>query len=201
MNSGKINLPRPVERGLMSLEECVKGRRSVRSFSPAALKTADLSQLLWSMQGVTSSSGYRAVPSAGALYPLKIFVFVGNVTGIASGVYLYEHSDHSMLKVAEGDRRDALYRCCLRQKAVLEAPVSFVISADYEKTTMRYGRRGVRYVFMEAGHVGQNVSLQAVALGLGTVMIGAFDDSALKNVSGIKEKSDPLYVIPVGKPE
>jgi len=192
-----IKLPPPKFKGEVSLEEVLKSRRSIRSYKDSPLTLEEVSQLVWAGQGITTGWGGRTAPSAGALYPLEIYLVVGKVEGIDCGVYHYQPQEHSLIKIEEGDRRGALFSSALFQSSVKEAPLSFVICAEYQRTTKKYGKRGERYVHMEAGHVGQNICLQAQALGLATVVIGAFMDKAVKKVLGVKEK--PLYIIPVGR--
>jgi len=183
----------------MSLEEALAQRRSIRSFKEGPLKLSELSQLLWAMQGITDPRGLRTAPSAGATYPLEIYVVVSNIQGLSPGVYHYMPQGHGLERIAEGDKRQVLYEAALRQAPVKTAPLVVVIAAEYERTVRRYGERGIRYVHMEAGHVAQNLCLQAVALGLGTVPIGAFEDEEVKNVLGLPEVHKPLYLIPVGR--
>jgi SagB-type dehydrogenase family enzyme len=197
--SNLLKLPKPRTKGLVSVEEAIAVRRSVREFSPTPISLEDLSQLLWAAQGVTEpESGGRSAPSAGATYPLEIFVFVkqGGVKEVEAGVYRYRPLDHSLIKVASEDRVRALMEAALYQEFICEAAVNIVIAARYERTTARYGGRGVRYVHIEVGHVGQNISLEAVSLGLGSVMVGAFNDSLVKKL--IDEAAEPVYIIPIG---
>lgn len=189
-----IKLPKPNERGSISIEETLNKRRSVRDYKREALSLEEVSQLLWAGSG--KNLHRRTAPSAGATYPLEVYLAVGEVKGMESGLYHYSSSRHSLEKVGEDIRR-SLCRAALEQRMIERAPISIIITAEYSRTTAHYGQRGVRYVHMEAGHMGQNISLQAVALNLGTVMIGAFDDREVKEVLGIEE--EPLYIIPVGK--
>jgi len=182
----------------MSVEEALFRRRSVREYSPQSLTLEEVSQLLWATQGVTSSQrGFRTAPSAGATFPMEIYLVVSRVDGLASGLYRYDPYENSVQMEVEGDLSRKLARAALDQYWVSEAAVNLVIAAVYERTTMRYGERGIRYVHMEAGHIGQNVYLQAEALGLGTVVVGAFHDEQVKKVLKIKE--EPLYIMPVGR--
>jgi SagB-type dehydrogenase family enzyme len=197
--SNILKLPKPRLKGQLSVEEAIAFRRSVRDFSPTPISLEDLSQLLWAAQGVTDpESGGRSAPSAGATYPLEIFVFVkeGGVKGVEAGVYRYRPLDHSLIKVASEDRVRALMEAALHQEFICEAAVNIVIAAKYERTTARYGGRGIRYVHFEVGHVGQNISLEAISLGLGSVMVGAFNDGLVKKL--INGAAEPLYIIPVG---
>ena len=198
-----IYLPLPVFKGNMSLEEAILHRRSIREYRKEPLTLHQLSQLLWAAQGITEVRwGFRASPSAGATYPLEIYVVVGNngVKGLVSGVYRYQPHSHSLVLVKKGDVREELYSACLNQEWVRDAPVVLVIAADYERTTRVYGERGIRYVHMEVGHVGQNIYLEATALGLGTVAVGAFYDDEVRVIIGAPENHHPLYVMPVGIP-
>jgi SagB-type dehydrogenase family enzyme len=191
----EIKLPKPKEKGSISIEETLNKRRSVRDYKTDSLNLEQVSQLLWAASG--RNVYRRTVPSAGATYPLEIYLVVGKVEGLEPGIYQYSSSKHSLKMTKEKDVRNGLSRAALGQEMIVEAPVNIIIAAEYDRTTGHYGQRGSRYVHMEVGHVGQNVSLQAVALSLGTVMIGAFEDREVKEVLGIKE--EPLYIIPVGK--
>lgn len=196
---GALKLPEPRYQGAQSVEEALKERRSTRSYKDEPLSLEDVSQLLWSAQGITNSTGFRAAPSAGALFPLEVYIAAGNVQGLPGGVYKYDPRGHGLAKIAEGDVRAELAQAALGQGPVREAAIDIVFSAVYERTTRRYGQRGVRYVHMEAGHAAQNVSLQAVPLGLGTVVIGAFDDVSVKRILRMPPDEEPLYILPVGR--
>lgn len=203
MDNRLLKLPLPWAKGNVSLEEVLARRRSVRQFDGTALSLQQLLQLLWASQGLRRDSSWaRTVPSAGATYPLEIFVVCGNkgVEGLEGGVYQYVVNDHSLGLHLEGDFRQVLAQAALGQDMIIEAPVNIVICAVYGRTTQRYGKRGERYVFMEAGHAGQNIYLQATALGLGTVAIGAFHDEEVKEVLQLEEQFNALYIMPVGKP-
>jgi SagB-type dehydrogenase family enzyme len=183
----------------MSVEEALVERRSERHYRPEPLSVAELAQLLWAAQGITAPDwGGRTAPSAGATYPLEVFAVVGAVEGLAAGLYQYVPDGHSLIHRKGGDLRAELSKAALGQPWVRDAPVVLVIAADYERTTQRYGDRGIRYVHMEVGHVGQNVHLQAEALGLGTVVVGAFSDGWVKRLLEIAE--EPLVLMPVGRP-
>jgi len=190
-------LPTPRLTGKMSLEDVVKKRRSRRSFRDVSLRMDQLSQILWAAQGITEGLK-RAAPSAGATYPLDLYVVAGKVEELETGVYHYDSSNHSVSLHAEEDLRTDLARACAAQGFIADAPVSIVITAEYERTTQRYGEKGIRYVHIEVGHVGQNIYLQAEALGLGTVAIGAFYDDEIAKLLRLPEEHQPLYVMPVG---
>lgn len=194
-----IKLPGPAYDGKTSLEQALKERRSIRQYKNLPITLSDLSQLLWAAQGISGSGGRRTAPSAGALYPLEVYIFAGNVGDLPAGIYLYKPRDHGLLKIADGDNRIALCRAALGQSPIKNAAAVLVISAVYERVTIKYGERGIRYVHMEAGHAAQNVFLQAVSLGLGTVVIGAFHDEEVRTVLRLPEGEQPLYIMPVGK--
>ncbi len=188
-------LPQPRLEGSLSLEAALAQRRSIRSFSQQPLTQAELGQLLWAAQGITAPSGLRSAPSAGALYPLEIYAVVPDA------VYRYQPQGHRIILHLAGDVRPALAAAALNQAAVADAPTVIVIAAVYERTAQKYGQvRTPRYVALEAGHVGQNVLLQAVALGLGAVPIGAFADEQVQKVLDLPPDQQPLYLIPAGHP-
>jgi len=194
---GMIKLPVP---NTMSVEEAIAKRRSVRVYKKGPLKLAEVSQLLWTGQGITDRMrGFRAAPSAGATYPLTLYLVVGEVEELETGVYKYLPELHALVQIKEGDVRKELARASLGQGMIAKAPASVVIAANYERTTARYGRRGIRYVHIEVGHVGENVYLQAEAMGLGTVAVGAFDDAGVARVLGIGKGEEVLYIMPVGR--
>jgi SagB-type dehydrogenase family enzyme len=200
---GKINLPEPNTEGDISLEEAIARRKSVRRFSPQPLSLSQLSQLLWAADGLRNpSSRYRTVPSAGATYPLEIFVVCGwnGVEGLNAGVYRYDIPGHSLSLHVDGDARGELAAAALDQEFLLQAPVTVVVCAEYERTSLRYGGRAERYINFEVGHTGQNIYLQAAALGLGTVAVGAFYDEEVAKTLRLDSQFRPLYIMPIGKP-
>jgi len=199
--SQTIKLPQPRRDGSLSLEKVIQNRRSIRDYRQEAIPIADLAQLLWAAQGITDPAGtHRAAPSAGALYPLEISVIARRVTGLPAGVYRYHPRAHSLTRVRSGDVRNDLSRAALEQESVNNAAAVILISAVYERTFVKYRQRTERYVHMEAGHAAQNVLLQAVSLGLGSVPVGAFDDARMKQVAQLSEDEAPLYLLPIGKP-
>ena len=198
-----IYLPPPSPKGDMSLEEAIVRRRSVRRFTSESISPSQLSQILWAAQGITDTSlRYRAVPSAGATYPLEIFIACGQkaIEEIDDGIYHYNIDNHSLTRHHKGDIRLELAKAALDQEFIYEAPVDIIICAVYRRTLMRYGDRGERYVHIEVGHAGQNIYLQATALGLATVAIGAFYDEQVRNVLRLDKQYKPIYIMPVGKP-
>ena len=191
-----IQLPKPNLKGRVSVEEAIQERRSVRNFKPTPLTLETVGQLLWATQGITEPvSGFRAAPSAGALYPLEIYLVQ------ADGVYRYVPKGHLLEVLAENDVREKLSEAALGQEFVALAPVSIVIAAEPSRTTWKYGPRGTQYVHMEAGYAAENLHLQAVALGLGSVSVGAFRDAEVSRVIGLPRNQVPLLIVPVGHPQ
>jgi SagB-type dehydrogenase family enzyme len=190
----EIALPAPRLKGEMSLEEALTARRSVRQFTEEKLTLEEISQLLWAAQGITVDWGGRTAPSAGALYPLEVYVTT------ADGLYHYVPWGHKAIVESKADLRDELWQAGLSQNAIREAPAVFVVTAVYARTEKKYGDRAERYVRLEAGHAAQNLLLQAVALGLGGVPIGAFYDDQVQSALSLPSDHEPLYLIPIGHP-
>jgi SagB-type dehydrogenase family enzyme len=195
---GITKLPAPEYDSAISLEEVILKRKSVRVFSGDPLTVSEISQLLWAGQGMIKRNR-RTVPSAGALYPLEVYVVAGNVNGLPPGIYKYQPEKHELASIVKGDLRKELCDAALGQSSIRMAPAVVVLSGVYDRTTVKYGERGIRYVHMEAGHAAQNVYLQTVSLGLGTVAVGAFHDEAVKKVMKMADSENPLYILPVGK--
>ncbi|AEF97295.1 SagB/ThcOx family dehydrogenase [Methanotorris igneus] len=191
----EIKLPNPK---LINIEPVLIKRRSIREYKDEPLTLEELSQLLFACQGITDDYGFRTAPSAGATYPLEIYVSVKNVVGLSKGVYKYIPHSHSLLKVFDGDIGEELATLALNQYFIAEAPVVIIFTAVYERATQRYGKRGIRYVHMEVGYASQNVYLEATALNLGTVAVGAFDDEGIMELMGLEEEY-PLLLMPVGR--
>ncbi len=190
-----IELPAPRLKGTLTLEEALARRRSVREFTGDALTLEEIGQLLWAAQGITHPTGKRTAPSAGALYPLEVYVI------LPESVYHYDPQEHSLRLHLQGDLRPGLYEAALAQEAVLRAPAVFAIAAVYARTAQKYGEeRSPRYVHLEAGHAAQNLLLQAAALDLGAVPIGAFYDEEVRAALALPVDHRPLYLIPVGHP-
>lgn len=183
-------LPRPMTTGGPPLMTTIAGRHSSRQFGERALADSELGQLLWSAQGVTG--GRRTAPSAGALYPLTVHVID------ARGMWRYEPARHALLVEATDDRRAALATAGFDQGPLHSAPVVLVITARFGVTAQKYGPRAERFATLEAGHAAQNVLLEATALGLATVPIGAFSDDDVRRVLNLDRDETPLYLIAVG---
>lgn len=197
---GIIALPPPRTESNVSIEQAIARRRSVREYTRDAISLGDLSQLLWAAQGVTGAGNLRAAPSAGATYPLEIYAVVGRVTGAEAGVYRYRPIEHALHRAIDGDVFEKLATACLGQDCVRDAAAVIVLAAVHERTTRAYANRGNRYVENEVGHVAENVHLQAVALGLGTVAVGAYNDTAVGNVLRVGPEEKVMYLVPVGRP-
>ncbi len=190
-----IDLPEPTLKGTFTVEETLAQRRSVRSFTSEPLTMREIGQLVWAAQGITRySGGLRTAPSAGALYPIELYIVT------AEGLYHYVPDGHKLRVLNAADLRGDLAQAALGQASVRNAAADFVVTAVYERTTRKYLDRGNRYVHIEVGHVGQNIHLQAVSLGLGSVPIGAFEDELVKSVLSLPADHEPLYIIPVGHP-
>jgi len=195
-----IKLPPPVKTGGMPLVEALTVRRTVRRFASRPLDLGHISQLLWGADGTSDPRGHRTSPSAGATYPLDLYLVVGErgVAGLAAGIYHYQVAEHALTPVAPGDARAAVAQSCLHRSWMAEAPVMVVITGEYRRCTARYGDRGVRYTHMEVGNVSQNLFLTAEAQGLGAGIVGAFEDKALAQAVQLPQAHEPLLVMPVG---
>lgn len=193
----EIKLPSPFFSSRTSIEEALKNRRSIRAYNNLPLTLQEVAQLLWATQGITGNNGYRTTPSAGALYPLEIYLVAGNIEKLSLGVYHYVPANHSLEKIKNGDLRIMLAKAAIGQASVKLAAADIVITAVFSRTIQKYGDMGKRFVLMEAGHAAQNIYLQSVSLNLGTVSIGAFNGNDVKDVLDIKE--EPLYIMPIGK--
>ena len=197
----EITLPPPQKTSETSIEEALLKRRSIRDYKDEPLSLREISQILWAAQGITSPElGGRTAPSAGALYPLEVYLTVRVAEEIKPGVYKYLPDNHKLIKILDGDISDQLARAALNQISISNAPVNLVFSAVFERTTGKYGQRGIQYVYTEAGHAAQNVYLQVQSLKLATVVVGAFDEGEVKRILNLPEEETPLYVMPLGKP-
>jgi len=209
-----VNLPSPQFDGETSVEKALNERRSARSFLTEPLTLKQISQILWAAQGITKKvdtpskywlekyeyqGGYRTAPSAGALFPIDIYIVVVSVQDLSPGVYKYIPKNHSLKKVVDGSIISDVYETALKQDAIKEAPASLIISSVLERTEAKYGKRAERYVYIEVGAVCENVYLQCSAIGLGTVFIGAFNDNALKAVLQLTKEENPMGIMPIGR--
>ena len=197
----QMNLPKPRLKGEVSVEQAIKHRRTIRSYLSKPLTLEQLSQIFWAAQGITEDRGYkRAAPSGGALYPMDIYAVVGDngVQGLKAGIYHYDPHKHAALLVTEGDLREGVARASFSQMWMARAPLNLVVTSEYSRITSKYGSRGKRYAMIEAGHVGQNIFLQAESLGLRAGIVGAFHDNEVFRIMKINRSHEPLLILPVG---
>jgi SagB-type dehydrogenase family enzyme len=194
-----VVLPKPNLEGRVTLEKTLNQRRSVREYAPGAITLAELSQLAWAAQGITSTDGKRTTPSARAVYPLTVYFVANDVTGLAAGVYRYVPKDHSLARVATGDHVAAMSAATPRQEFIAHAPIIVVVAGDSALAAEKFGRRAERWTAMETGFVVQDIYLESTALGLGTVMVGSFDDVAIRGAIGLVAGQVPYAVMPVGR--
>ena len=198
-----MKLPQPKLEGSISVERAIRHRRTIRVYSSRILDLDQLSQLLWSAQGLTGIRRFkRAAPSAGALYPMDVYAVVGqnSVVQLDAGVYHYAPRAHGLSLITKQDLRDRVARAAISQMWMSLAPINLVITAEYKRVTGKYGKRGIRYAQIEAGHIGQNLFLQAEALGLRAGIVGAFRDKELIEIMKLPRSHEPLLILPVGYP-
>ncbi len=194
-----VALPRPDLGGRVTLDGALAQRRSVREYAPGPLKLAEVAQLAWAAQGITSPDGKRTAPSARAVYPLTVYLVANDVAGLAVGVYRYVPKSHALALVAAGDHVTAVSAATSREEFIAHAPLVIVVSGDSTLAAEKFGGRAERWTAMETGFVVQDVYLEATALGLGTVMVGGFDDIALRGAIGLPTSQVPFAVMPVGR--
>ncbi|MGA1843818.1 MAG: SagB/ThcOx family dehydrogenase [bacterium] len=203
-DTARIPLPSPALTGTVSVEEAIKARRTRRNFSPDPLSMEEWGQILWAAQGITSEGGMgmRAAPSAGALYPLDIYLIAGEggTGSLSAGVYHYEPLQHALMRLSSEDMRKKVAEASLYQGWMAEAPGMILIAVEYARITGKYKERGIRYAHFEAGHVAQNCFLQAESLGLHVGIVGAFEDETMKKILPLPKGHEPLLILPVGRP-
>lgn len=202
--ASKIKLEPPHKEGGMSLWQAIKKRRSIRNFRDEPVDQTTLSQLLWASQGITRESmGYefRTCPSAGALYPVETYLVIHNIKGVGPGIYHYAVKDHELEQLQIGDFRNAVALASLDQDMAFAASVVFIWTAVFQRSKWKYNQRAYRYVYLDAGHIAQNLALAAVSLGLGTCQIGALYDDEVNSLLGIDgEEESVIYMTVVGRP-
>lgn len=197
-----VKLPQPELKEDVGITSLQRSRESRRRFRDEKLSLEEISYILWSAGGsLPGFPGRKVPPSAGARYPIDVFLSVreNGLDGVEPGVYEYALSSNTLEPLAEGDRTGKIVEAALSQKFIAEAPVTVVLAADFYRTTVHYGERGNRYVYMDAGHAAQNVYLAVEAVGLGTCAIGAFRDDDLTEALGLKKELKPVYLYPVGR--
>jgi SagB-type dehydrogenase family enzyme len=201
LKSESIALPKPKAEGGMPVEEAIRRRRSVREYLRKPITLDQLSQVLWAAQGVTDAqSGHRAAPSPGAKYTLELYVFTreGGMTGLPAGLYHYEPATHSITRVKTGDYTMALQSAARDQEQVGKAAAIIAVTGVFERATAKYGERGIQYALQESGSAGENIYVESTAIGLGTVMMGSFDDDQVGRLIGTKKGEKPLLLMPLG---
>ncbi len=190
-----IRLPKPQTNGSFSLEQALANRRSVREFTDEPLTISQIGQLCWAAQGITEpNKAFRTAPSAGAVYPIQLYVL------LPEGLYVYLPEKHELSLVIGKDLRYSVFNSSFNQRVVQKAPCTFMITGNSKKVEAKYRNRGEKFTYIETGHIAQNIHLQAVTLGLGSVSIGIMDAKTIAQVCKLPENLDVLYLVPVGKP-
>lgn len=199
----RIKLPEP-STPTADIWGCLLGRRSVRRYSTSPIPAESLSSLLWAAQGITATAGrylFRTAPSAGALYPIETYVCINSCDSIKAGLYHYEVSSGLLELLKAGSFGEALSASAFGQKMCQKAPVVFIWSAIPRRTMAKYGSRGIRYIFMDAAHICENLLLTAHALELGACAIGAFFDDEVNDLLGLDGIEETvIYMASVGHP-
>jgi len=201
---GTRALPKPATDGGDGLWGVIRARRSIRDFRREPVSQEQLAQLLWATQGITGGQrghAFRAAPSAGACYPIDTYLVVHRVEGLEPGLYRYDVERAALEALRQGDLSAAIAAACLDQEMAAEAAVVFAWAAVPGRSKRRYRERAYRYVYMDAGHIGQNLHLAATAIGLGCCAIGAFLDdevNAILGLDGLDETA--VYLSVVGVP-
>ena len=194
-----VALPKPALTGKVTLEQAIARRRSVREYAPGALTLAEVSQLMWVAQGITSPDGKRATPSARAVYPLQVWLVANDVTGLPAGIYRYEPKEHALALVAAGDQRDSMAAAASGQAPIEHASAIVAVIGDSALAATKFRGNADRWLGMEAGFVVQDVYLECTALGLGTVMVGGFEEGAARRALGVPPGWEALALMPVGR--
>ena len=196
--AGPVALPQPDTSGKVALERAVAQRRSVREYAPGALTLGEIGQLMWVAQGITSPDGKRATPSARAVYPLQVWLVARDVTGLAPGVYRYLPKEHALQGEPAG-LRDSVVTAARGQASIVQAAAIVAVAGDSVLAAAKFRGFAERWLGMEAGFVVQDVYLECTALGLGTVMVGGFDDFAARRALGLPAGWQALALMPVGR--
>jgi SagB-type dehydrogenase family enzyme len=208
MKNNIIQLPQPKLESKTSIEKALFNRRSIRSYLNKPLTLFEISQILWAAQGITSEDGKRTTPSAGATFPIELYLNVSNIESLTEGIYQYKPNQHALEKLFDNEQKSAIASAALNQSFIEQAAAIIIITAIFERTTNSYGKRGIQYIHQEAGSVAQNIHLQAVSLNIGTVMVGAFHDEKIKRllIPYLQDHNDnfsaneiPLLLMPLGK--
>ena len=192
----------------MPLAKAIEQRRSVRKYSPVPLKQEELSFLLWASSWARDFRSteqmeitFRNVPSAGSRHPLETFLDIRRVEGIKPSLYYYHPVKHCLILYDDSPEiATKIYEGCMFQEMIPTAAVNFILTAVPYRTVWRYGQRGYRYLYLDAGHIGQNIHLAAEAIDAGACMIGAFLDEAMNDAIGLDGIEEfVIYIASVGK--
>lgn len=194
-----VQLPLPRYDSPVSVEKALRLRQSTRLFEKSSVSIQELSQLLWSAQGIGNRHGYRTSPSAGALFPIELYVLVRRGEGVYPGFYHYIPNKHHLEISTNSIDEEKLFMASYKQSWVKNAPILIVIASDTNRTAQKYHVKAFQYASMESGHVAQNMMLQSVSLGLGIVGVGAFDEQEIKQIFDI-HTLDVMYLICIGHP-
>lgn len=187
----------------MSFIEIVKNRHSVRAYADKPVKLSELAYMLWTATGIRKKSDYefRMAPSAGALYPIETYIIANNVEGLQKGVYHYDVKQNELEELRLGNFEEDIARAALDQEMCAEAQIVFVLTAIFARTKWKYLQRGYRSIYIEAGHIAQNLALSAVSVGLGSCQISAFYDDEVNAILGIDgQEESTVYLSTVGHP-
>jgi SagB-type dehydrogenase family enzyme len=192
-----IYLPKPQFSGKISIETALLKRRSIRKYTDSPLTLKETGQLLWAAQGITNERGFRTAPSAGAVYPMNLYIIVQNAGGMEKAIYRYIPQGHKLLKIKNTSKIN--FSKISRQSWISKASVIFVITADYKRISEVYGGWGVKFANMEAGHIAQNIQLQGVSIAVGSCVVGAFEGIEISALLNLTQKETPVYLVAVGK--
>ena len=192
------NLPEPNLQSNFSLEQALKQRRSRRDFSDNPISLNQLSQVLWAAYGITKEPIYKTAPSAGAIYPMTIYVSTCKVKNMENGFYRYIPETHSLKLIDDNNYKKIIYKLGYRQNCLKNPAFTILMAANFNKIENRYGNKAKRYTFMEAGHISQNIYLQVESLGLGTVAVGAFNEASMNKNLPVKAEENIIYIMPIG---
>ena len=183
-----VQLPSALQEATMGFAEVLRRRKSIRAFSNQPLSKVDLAFLLWASTGIQRiEHGYefRTAPSAGALYPVETYIAANNVEDVESGIYHYNIKNHLLEEIKTGDFGEALAHAALDQKMCATASAVFIWTAVFERSKWKYSQRAYRYIYLDAGHVAENLALAATSITCGSCHIGAFFDDEINSIVGI----------------
>jgi SagB-type dehydrogenase family enzyme len=194
-----IALPAPQRKGKGSIEQALAARRSRRSYASGPVTLAEAGQLLWAAQGITGPEGQRTAPSAGALFPLEVYLSASRVEGLAPGIYHYNAAEHALELHVPGDQRREMTAAASDQDCMRFSACALVLAAVLERSEAKYGERAAKFIHIEAGHAAQNVYLQAESLALGVCAVGAFSAGEVRRVAALGASEEAVYLLTVGR--